>query len=290
MNKSIKKFISYFILVTSTIFTYVIIVNYSSQYLYNPTYIEKELEHISVTDIINSSIFDKDSKMLKIRKNIDSIYSVADILDISKDKITGLINSKISTDVITKIVVNVMDTLITGHKQELFDINDYNQIVDNNLDLILTEINLNLSYEEKLILSKILKEVGEKIIKDVPSTDLVIEKLDSHTLTIIKLISSKQVRDVFIIVDIVLWIILIFLNLNRNVLKYLLKELLVLLGVLLVTVLIIFKFSKTFNNEWLFIRRIILYFNYNLIINMIYIVMTVFVLFVIHCMIKRKAH
>lgn len=289
MIKKIKISISYFILVLFTICTYLLIINISSKDLVKPEYLEKELANISVTNIINSHVFDNDKDIQKIRKNINSIYSVADILNIPDDKITEIINSKISTDIITKIVINITDTLVTGDKKELFNLTDYNQIVDNNIDLITNEINLNLSYEEKIILTKILKEVGEKTIKEVPSTDLVLDKIDSDKLNIIRIIISKHIRYILAIVDAILLSILVFLNFNRNIIKYLLKSLFVLLSVLLITSIIVYKSTYIFNNEWLFIKRFILYFNYNVIMGMIYSAILIFILLCINYIIKRKA-
>ena len=254
-----------------------------------PKYLEKELANISIIDIINSSKFDNDSNIQKIRKNINSIYSVADILDIPKEKITEIIDSKISTDIITKIIINITDTLVTGNKNELFNIDDYNYIVDNNIDLITSEINLNLNDEEKFILTKILKEVGEKTIKDIPSTDLVLKKIDSYKLNIIRIIISERIRYILAIVDAILLSILVFLNFNRNIIKYLLKSLFVLLSVLLITSIIVYKSTYIFNNEWLFIKRFILYFNYNVIMGMIYSAILIFILLCINYIIKRKA-
>lgn len=289
MIKKIKISISYFILVLFTICTYLLIINISSKDLVKPEYLEKELANISVTNIINSHVFDNDKDIQKIRKNINSIYSVADILNIPDDKITEIINSKISTDIITKIVINITDTLVTGDKKELFNLTDYNQIVDNNIDLITNEINLNLSYEEKIILTKILKEVGEKTIKEVPSTDLVLDKIDSDKLNIIRIIISKHIRYILVVFDIILLSILVFLNFNRNIIKYLLKSLFVLLSVLLITSIIVYKSTYIFNNEWLFIKRFILYFNYNVIMGMIYSAILIFILLCINYIIKRKA-
>lgn len=58
---------------------------------------------------------------------------------------------------------------------------------------------MNLSYEEKIILTKILKEVGEKTIKEVPSTDLVLDKIDSNKLNIIRIIISKHIRYILVV-------------------------------------------------------------------------------------------
>lgn len=289
MIKKIKISVSYFILVLFTICTYLLIINISVKDLVEPKYLEKELANISIIDIINSSKFDNDSNIQKIRKNINSIYSVADILDIPKEKITEIIDSKISTDIITKIIINITDTLVTGNKNELFNIDDYNYIVDNNIDLIISEINLNLNDEEKFILTKILKEVGEKTIKDIPSTDLVLKKIDSYKLNIIRIIISEHIRYILAIVDAILLSILVFLNFNRNIIKYLLKSLFVLLSVLLITSIIVYKSTYIFNNEWLFIKRFILYFNYNVIMGMIYSAILIFILLCINYIIKRKA-
>lgn len=288
-DKKIKISVSYFILVLFTICTYLLIINISAKDLVEPKYLEKELANISIIDIINSSKFDNDSNIQKIRKNINSIYSVADILDIPKEKITEIIDSKISTDIITKIIINITDTLVTGNKNELFNIDDYNYIVDNNIDLITSEINLNLNDEEKFILTKILKEVGEKTIKDIPSTDLVLKKIDSYKLNIIRIIISERIRYILAIVDAILLSILVFLNFNRNIIKYLLKSLFVLLSVLLITSIIVYKSTYIFNNEWLFIKRFILYFNYNVIMGMIYSAILIFILLCINYIIKRKA-
>lgn len=289
MKKQIKRIISYLILGLFTICTYLLIINISSKDLVKSGYLEKELANITITDIINSPVFDNDNDIQKIRKNINSIYSVADILNIPADKITEIINSKISTDIITKIVINITDTIVTGDKKELFNLTDYNQIVDNNIDLITNEINLNLSYEEKIILTKILKEVGEKTIKEVPSTDLVLDKIDSNKLNIIRIIISKHIRYILVVFDIILLSILVFLNFNYNIIKYLLKSLFVLLIGLFVTSIFVHKSADIFNNEWLFIRRFIFYFNYNVIISMIYIAILIFILLFINCIIKRKA-
>ena len=289
MKKQIKISISYFILGLFIICTYLLIISISGKDLSEPEYLEKELSNISVTDIINSHIFDSNNHIRKIRKNLDSIYSVADILDIPDDKITEIINSKISTDILTKIIININDTLVTGNKKELFNINDYNHIVDDNIDLITKEINLELSYEEKIILTKILKEVGEKTIKDIPDTNSVIERIDSYKLNIIKLVINNQVRHNLIIIDAILFLILLCLNLNCNILKILFKGLMILLVLLLITSIFVANISNMFNDEWLFIRRFILYFNYNIVLNIIYVVIITFIVFVSNSIIKRKA-
>ena len=62
-----------------------------------------------------------------------------------------------------------MDYIKTDVDKPLFSINEFNAIIDENIDSNLDEKKISINFIKKKLLVKTLKYVGKNILKDIPN-------------------------------------------------------------------------------------------------------------------------
>lgn len=250
-------------------------------------YIEKEVPKISVKAVLYSSKFDNNYNVRKVRNHLDTVYSVYDILNLDQTKIDKLIDSKISKSVITKMSINIMNSLKNDTNYELFNIDDYNNLVDENIDdVVKIDIPIIGDIGKKKITDSV-KDAGDKIIKDIPDTYAVTKKISSSRKFIIYVLTNENVRNILLMLDIIVIAILFYLHKSINLLLELSKLMILTDCILLIFNMLFIIYASKYSGEWLFIKRCINFYNYSIIYNeFIFLIISV-VFIIIFKMIKR---
>ena len=250
-------------------------------------YIEKEVPKISMKEVLYSSKFDNNYNMRMVRKHLDTIYSVYDILHLDESKIDKLIDSKISKSILTDVSINIMNSLKTNTDCELFSIDNYDKVVDDNIDdVIKIDVPVIGDIGKKKIKNSV-KSVGSKILKDIPSTSKITSKIPKIKRIIIYMFSNDNVRNILLILDIILIAFLIFLNKSLDILLDF-SKLIIATDCILFTFNILFAlYASHYTDEWLFIKRAINFYNYSLIYNELLFLIVSIILIILYKLIKR---
>lgn len=127
------------------------------------------------------------------------------------------------------------------------------------------EIDINVLKENKSIIVKILKSIGKNNFDDIVSTKEVKKVIPNHWLTIIHIITNETIRIFLIILDIILLMILVFIEYNIKSLLSISKIILYTISLLLITNIFISLYSKGFTHEWNIINHVLNYYNYIII-------------------------
>ena len=287
MRSNIKKTVNIVVNIILIIINVLLILNISSYNVMSEAYIEKEVPKISVKNVIYSSKFDNNYNVRKVRKHLDKVYSVYDILNLDESKIDKLIDSKISKSIMTKVSINIMKSLRDDTNYELFDINDYYNLVDENIDdVVKIDIPIIGDIGKKKI-SDSVKDAGDKIITDIPDTSTVTKKMKSSRKFIIYMLSNEDVRSVLLMLDIIFIVVLFFLHKSINILLETSKLMILTDCILLVFNMLFVIYASKYSGEWFFIRRAVNFYNYSIIYNeFIYLICAVIFIFM-YKIIKR---
>lgn len=287
MNKIIKKIITIFIVIILTFNNVILCLNQSINKLIIDNYLKEEIQNLSLTGLIESDELKDNITMKKIKRHLDILYAITDIIDIPKEKVTTLIDSKISKDIVYKVILNIIDSIRNNEQEVLFNIDDYNSIVDDNLEIILKEKKINLSPKEEAILSKLLKEVGKNILKDIPTTKVILDDMSNNEKIFIRILINDN-YSVIITINIILMLILFVINWNRN---YFIK--LSIVSGISASILFIINFvlhSLTYacDSEWQFMANLITYLKSSILFSATIFLVITFSLIFIYIAVKRN--
>lgn len=270
------------------IVNYILILNISTTNICKEEYIQQEIyNYASINDIIYSKSFDKNEIILKYRKNIETLYTLSDILNIDVDKINQLIDSKIFKEVFTKISMNIVNSIKYNREYQMFSIEDYNKIVYDNIDDILESMNINLNTTSKNILVNLLKKIGSKSFDDVSSTKIVIDYINPYKVNLLYILTSNNIRVILIIMDIILFLIFLILEFNIYIIKDIFKIIVLITILLIISNLYLLYFGHTYTNEWYFVQRVINKYNSNICIYEILNIIMVCIFILINKIEKR---
>ena len=161
--------------------------------------------------------------------------------------------------------MNIINSVKDNKDYIMFNNDDYNNIVDRNIDEVLEDIDIDVLIEHKDLVVKVLDEIGSKALSDISDTKKVREKIPSELSSMLYLISNDNVRSVLIIIDVMLIIFLLVLDFSVNIFSKLAKILLFTIPLLIVVNIILYNYSLQFVNEWYPVNRVINYYNYSII-------------------------
>lgn len=250
-----------FIIIISIILvlnSFLIIVNRSANNILKDDFISKKIsDNVSIKRIIYSKRFKKNKAILNLRNDIDTLYTLFDTAKVDKEIIDKILESKIFKETFTMISLNYLHSLRDNKYYKIFDLDDYEKIVDNNIDELLEDIGIDVLKIFKRPIVSVLKKMGTDIVDGVPTTEKAIKSLPLYKRTIIKLILSETIYSSLIIVSVILFILLIILKLNYSIISSLI---LINIGIILLlsgsSFILTFTIGK-YNNEWSFIGKIL---------------------------------
>lgn len=284
---NIKNKIIIFISIILIIVNILLILSVSTNDVLKEEYIENEINKTSVHDLIYSEKFDSSDLIKKVRKHLDTIYSISDVLDID---INSIVESNVFKEVLAKIYLNVINSIKDNNNIPLFNIEDYNDITSKNIDLVLEDKNIKLSITQKNLLVSTLEKIGIKILKDIPDTNSVTKSIPKYKYNTIHFITNNNVRNILITLDIIFLLILIVTRHSINVLKDIFRISIVLIVSLVVINVYLNIYSSRYINEFNFINRMFKYYNYTIFIyELLILVIAITTLFIYNIIKKINA-
>ncbi len=212
--KVVKTFISVLLslLIMCALYVLFMLGNISS--FFSSDNIQKTISNIDVTHEISKM---KNSSLTaggkaEIIDIVDTAYDEAEKHGISTQLVDEMFNSKEVKMFLGKAVGNTTDYVINNQKEKQLTSDDFNKILDDNIDTWLQNTNTKLSDSKKEVLLIRMKQASAGIIDTLPSEEMIDNKVDEKTISKIRFIFSSEVRVGLVIVIALMLILLFFLK------------------------------------------------------------------------------
>lgn len=205
--KKIGKIICFITLIF--LLTYMVI-NLSLNNILSKKTISDGIKDVSFTELIYSDTFDNNEKIINFRSNLNKIYKIVSIFDMSEEDVNSLLDQSVKSDITSIMVDNVIYTIRTNENILLISEEDFNIILDDFIEKILNRLNIN-GVERELIRVKLVDSC-KKLIKYVPDTEYIITKVSADKIGFIRLLINKNLFTLSIVLSLICILMLYVLN------------------------------------------------------------------------------
>lgn len=196
--KKIGKIICFITLIF--LLTYMVI-NLSLNNILSKKTISDGIKDVSFTELIYSDTFDNNEKIINFRSNLNKIYKIVSIFDMTEEDVNSLLDQSVKSDITSIMVDNVIYTIRTNENILLISEEDFNIILDDFIEKILNRLNIN-GVERELIRVKLVDSC-KKLIKYVPDTEYIITKVSADKIGFIRLLINKNLFTLSIVLSII---------------------------------------------------------------------------------------
>lgn len=155
-------------------------------------------------------------KKAEIADIIDTAYNEAESHGISKNLVDEIFNSNEVKSFLGKAVGNTTDYIVNGKESEPLTSEDFNKLLDDNIDKWIKASNTDISDSKKEVLVIRIKNASAGIINNLPSTETINKNIDKNTIQQINFIFSKEVKTALVILIAISMIIIFFLKKEEN--------------------------------------------------------------------------
>ncbi len=155
-------------------------------------------------------------KKAEIADIIDTAYNEAESHGISKNLVDEIFNSNEVKTFLGKAVGNTTDYIVNGNESKPVTSEDFNKLLDDNIDKWIEDSNTDISDSKKEVLVVRIKNASAGIINNLPSTETINKNLDKNTIQQINFIFSKEVKTALVILIAISMIIIFFLKKKEN--------------------------------------------------------------------------
>lgn len=249
-----KEIVRYLFIILISFLNIILLFNYSSYEVTSEKYIKNSIEeNTNIIDIVYSKKFNKNKTIIKVRKKVDKIVSIGKLINKEDIIKQDILNSTISKQIVSTMAINIVNSIRDNKYYSLYELDDYYYLLDNNIDNIIESANIPLLYNFKSNILDILKDLGEDIIKDIPSTYKITKRIPNYKYNIMHYVINYNNRKILISIDIILLILLIILYRNKII-----NNLIIILIISIIFTFIIqiylLTISNSYINEWSFIK------------------------------------
>ncbi len=196
--KKIGKIICFITLIF--LLTYMVI-NLSLNNILSKKTISDGIKDVSFTELIYSDTFDNNEKIINFRSNLNKIYKIVSIFDMSEEDVNSLLDQSVKSDITSIMVDNVIYTIRTNENILLISEEDFNIILDDFIEKILNRLNIN-GVERELIRVKLVDSC-KKLIKYVPDTEYIITKVSADKIGFIRLFINRNLFTLSIVLSLI---------------------------------------------------------------------------------------
>ncbi len=155
-------------------------------------------------------------KKAEIADIVNMAYDEAERHGISKKLVDEIFNSKEVKEFLGKAVGSTTDYVVNGNKSEPLTSEDFNKILDDNIDDWIKNTNTEISDSKKEVLVIRIKNASRGIINNLPNNETINESFDQDTLNQIRFIFSKEVKTALVVLIAISMIIIFFLKKKEN--------------------------------------------------------------------------
>lgn len=212
--KILKTIIALFIsmLVICALYTLFILGNISS--FFSVDNIEKATSNIDIVHEIekiqNSTA--TAGKKAEIADIVDTAYNEAESHGISKKLVDEIFNSNEVKGFLGKAVGSTADYVVNGNETKPLTSEDFNKILDKNIDKWIKNSNTEISDSKKEVLIIRIKNASAGIINNLPNTETINKSLSKDTVNNIQFIFSSKVKTALVIIIVISLTIIFFLK------------------------------------------------------------------------------
>jgi len=147
---------------------------------------------------------------------INMAYDEAESHGISKKLVDEIFNSKEIKGFLGRIVGGSTDYIVNGNERKKLTSEDFNKILDDNIDKWIKESGTEISSSKKEVLVIRIKNASAGIINNLPDSQTVSKTFDKDTLEQIQFIFSSQVKIALVIFIMLMLTIILFLKKKEN--------------------------------------------------------------------------
>ena len=216
--KLVKIFLSVIvsIILICSLFTVSLIINIG--HFFKVESMEKNIKKINISHEINkiqnsSATSEEKSEIADI---INYAYEEAENHGIPKELVDTIFDSNEVKQFLGKIVGTATDNIINKNNEKAVTSEEFNQLIDDNIDKWIKESNTTISSSKKEVLVIRMKSVGKGIIDNLPTSQNVVENVNQDYLDKLQLIFSLKLKLILIGISIISLITLILLNRKKS--------------------------------------------------------------------------
>lgn len=256
--------------------------------------IEKTTSNIDVVHEIekikNSSV--TAGQKAEIADIIDTAYDEADRHGISKELVDVIFNSTEVKEFLGHVVGATTDYVVNNRKSKVVTSEDFNKLLDENIDKWIDESNTEISDSKKEVLVIRIKQASAGIVDNLPNIGMIDEKIDGDKLKQVQFIFSSKVKVALVILIGLCLVLLFFLNKEKN--KWLIYLFMTLLITGLITLATSFVATDVVTlalNEYnlsFMINAFSSSFSHNVLITGIVSIAVAIIMLVVYCILNRK--
>lgn len=158
-------------------------------------------------------------KKAEIADIINTAYNEAESHGIPKNLVDEIFNSKEVKEFFGKVVGNTTDYIVNGTKPTTLTSEDFNKLLDNNIDKWIKESKTKISDSKKEVLVIRIKNASRGIIDNLPTSQTIEKNINETTLNQIRFIFSKEVKVSLVII--IIFSLSLLTLLKRKEKKYL---------------------------------------------------------------------
>lgn len=180
------------------------IIIFNISYFFNADNITKGVLEMDIAKALNE-IENSNAGGMTITEVLDNAYIVAEYYGVSSKVIDEMVNDKDIKEFFGRTAGNVTDYIINNENNEVLTSEEFNIILDNNIDIWIKESNVTVTEKQKKDFLDTVKKESGQIIDNLPTSQVLAEKLGINKLDIIQKTFSNQTK------MLIMTILLIFL-------------------------------------------------------------------------------
>lgn len=147
----------------------------------------------------------------EVTEILDNAYIVAEYYGVSSDVIDEMVNDDAVKEFFGVMAGNVTDYIVNGTDSKALTSEDFNKILDNNIDRWIKKSGVKVTDSQKEDFLKTVKSQSGQIIDSLPTASAIADKLELSNLDEIRVIFNEQTKivlSVLLLISLALIIIL----------------------------------------------------------------------------------
>lgn len=217
MNK-LKNIIAVLFSVVLTILIFILLIICIVSHFFKTESIENTVKKIDLVHemakIQNSSAGGSSAEISDI---ITMAYKEADSHNIPETLVDEIFDSTEVKSFLGTIAGGTTDYIINGKKTKTVTSDDFNELLDKNIDKWISNSNTEISDSKKEVLLVRMKSAAKGVIDNLPNQDNLNQKISSNTQKTIKQIFSIQTKIILTIVILIITIIIIIMKKLKSI-------------------------------------------------------------------------
>jgi len=155
-------------------------------------------------------------KKAEVADIINMAYDEAESHGISKKLVDEIFNSKEIKGFLGRVVGGTTDYIVNGNERKKLTSEDFNKVLDDNIDKWIKESGTEISDSKKEVLVIRIKNASAGIINNLPNSGTISKSFDKNTLKQIQFIFSSKVKISLVIFIMLMLTIILFLKKKEN--------------------------------------------------------------------------